>query len=206
MAYDSTLPCRPSRQQQHDQAAQSPLKTPHDETAHVLPLAVQRAVEACPGTASRPPVADRDHEQDARPDHGPRPPRTSLDVAMRSTHGRIRSIDVLNSETSDSTVDTDAKGLDAARRRPGEDHFVTSNASLDDAVFTSSTGLAGFDSRRRDRILTLPGTRAVYGGWSDVLVLGTPGHAPYPRPARTVYLDRRAPTIAIDRTPPSSTV
>lgn len=185
MTHDAAFSCRPSRVQQHDQVAQSPLKTPHDETAHVLPLAIQRAVDAYPHTAARPPVSGRDHEQEARPNLGPTGPANG---PLPPTHIHVRSVDVLNSGTSDSTVDTDAKGLDAARRHPGQDHFVTSNASLDDAVVTPDTGLAGFDSRRPDRILTTPGTRAEYGGWSDVLVPGTPGHVPHPRPTRAVRL------------------
>jgi len=62
----------------------------------------------------------------------------------RDTH----NLDVMNSGTMDSTVDTDGKTSDARRDLPlSRDNVVGSNASLDDSIETPAEGLAGIDSR-----------------------------------------------------------
>ncbi|VXC72085.1 conserved hypothetical protein [Burkholderia sp. 8Y] len=119
---------------QNERAADSPIKTPAAETAHIR-MSDAKAAES-----------GRDASADA-----PRAASAATAVTDASTR-RPRGIDVLNDDTLDDTVDTDAKNIHAKReaemlaREP--DSVIFSNATLSNHVPEPSGVLAGFDSRR----------------------------------------------------------
>jgi hypothetical protein len=116
---------------QTGRAADSPIKTPSTETAHIR-MSDAKAAES---------------GRDARPQSPQAEPAAATDAAQR----RPRGVDVLNDDTLDDTVDTDAKNIHAKReaemlaREP--DAVIFSNATLSNHVPEASGVLAGFDSR-----------------------------------------------------------
>ncbi|WP_082228685.1 DUF3005 domain-containing protein, partial [Ralstonia solanacearum] len=91
----------------------------------------------------------------------PNPSRT--DDPVRRAARRIRSVDAAGTEASDDTIDTDGKGLEAARNSsPWQDNVIFSNATAANHLPESDPNLAGVDSR--------PG----HGG---LLIATAPGHA-----------------------------
>lgn len=73
-------------------------------------------------------------------------------AAMGAKEGPTRSAELHNDRTHDSTVDTDGKNREAARRAGdgviGPDEVINSDATLDNSVPETPDGLAGFDSRK----------------------------------------------------------
>ncbi|WP_250474042.1 DUF3005 domain-containing protein [Caballeronia sp. GAFFF1] len=118
---------------QAGRAADSPIKTPSTETAHIR-MSDAKAAES--GRDARP------HTPQAEPE-----PAAVTDAVPR----RPRGIDVLNDDTLDDTVDTDAKNIHAKREAEmlarDPDAVIFSNATLSNHVPEASGVLAGFDSR-----------------------------------------------------------
>jgi hypothetical protein len=62
-------------------------------------------------------------------------------------HSRSVSVDVANTASSDNTVDTDGKALEAKRNlSPRHDNVITSNATLENNVPAPAFRLGGIDS------------------------------------------------------------
>jgi hypothetical protein len=125
------------KQAQH--AADSPIKKPEAETAHVKLSDAQKAAaggEAHAGTSTRPDVSTS-----AYTTIGPDGVREARPIGA----------DVLNDGSLDDTVDADGKNIQAQRydemlaNEP--DAVINSNASTVNYVDTPDDGLGGFDSR-----------------------------------------------------------
>ncbi|WP_250454132.1 DUF3005 domain-containing protein [Caballeronia sp. ATUFL_M2_KS44] len=155
----------PSQTQQNEMAAKSPVKTPASGTAG--PDAQTQAAEfgntknagsAEPGAAEHnkplPSFDDKAAERDAG------------DPVQRA-NSRIRSVDSDGMESTDDTVDTDAKSIEARRDLSGwHDNVITSNATLSNYVPTPALGLGGIESRPTGNlpsILPKKGYRVVMG-------------------------------------------
>jgi hypothetical protein len=124
---------------QTDRAADSPIKTPGAETAHVSMSDAGTAAaggEAHAGAHARKPIP-----QSADTTIGPEGERER----------RPLGADVVNDETLDDTVDADSKSRHAQReaemlsREP--DSVIATNATTVNFVPTPDDGLGGFDSR-----------------------------------------------------------
>ncbi|MDR5741320.1 MULTISPECIES: DUF3005 domain-containing protein [unclassified Caballeronia] len=158
----------PSQAQQNEMAAKSPVKTP--ATGTVGPDAAKQAEEfgktkhagsAEPGAAddnSPLPSFDESGNQSAARDSG--------DPVQRAS-GRIRSVDSDGMESTDDTVDADAKSIEASRDLSGwHDNVISSNATLSNNVPAPAAGLGGIDSRptgNMPSILPKQGYRVVMG-------------------------------------------
>ncbi|AEG70963.1 DUF3005 domain-containing protein [Ralstonia solanacearum] len=106
-----------------------------------------------PAASTRPPQPEPDAPANASRTNDP----------VRRAARRIRSVDAAGTEASDDTIDTDGKGLEAARdSSPWQDNVIFSNATAANHLPESDPDLAGVDSR--------PG----HGG---LLIATTPGHA-----------------------------
>ncbi|VXB41854.1 conserved hypothetical protein [Burkholderia sp. 8Y] len=136
----------PSQQQQKEMAAKSPAKTPATGTAS--PDAQTQAKEF--GSTS--------HASSAEPgpaDANGALPSIDEDAAsngssdpVREAESRIRSVDSDAMESTDDTVDADAKSIEASRDLSGwHDNVISSNATLSNNVRTPALGLGGIDSR-----------------------------------------------------------
>ncbi|MBB0022534.1 DUF3005 domain-containing protein [Ralstonia pickettii] len=94
------------------------------------------------------------------------------DPLARASH-RIRSVDAAGAEATDNTVDTDGKGLEAAKSpSQWQDNVIYSNASLDNSrpEPDPAAPIAGVDSRPsqgRPTIAVQPGQRVVMRGVVD---------------------------------------
>ncbi|KVR62784.1 2-oxoglutarate dehydrogenase [Burkholderia cepacia] len=160
----------PTPQQQREQIAKSPVKTP---AAGDMPDAATQAAEvaeagkrpltpeavAAKTPTGLPPIEVGAHAVD------------SGDPVRRAA-GRIVTLDNANMAMTDNTVDVDGKGMEA---RTGaselQDNVIYSNASLDDAVETPDEGLGGIESRpggNMPQIATRPGWRVRHVGDVDV--------------------------------------
>jgi len=97
------------------------------------------------------------------------PGPTPTDPVLRAAQ-RIRSVDVEGSETSDDTIDADAKGIEAAKNlSQWQDNVVYSDATLVNGYPTldPTAPIAGIDSRPdhgRPLIATTAGQRVVLLG------------------------------------------
>jgi hypothetical protein len=124
---------------QKDRAADSPIKTPGAETAHVKMSDAQTA--AAGGEAHAGAHARQALPESAETSIGPEGEREM----------RPRGADVRNDDTLDDTVDADSKSTHAQReeemlsREP--DSVISSNATTVNFVPTPDDGLGGFDSR-----------------------------------------------------------
>ncbi|AXF23891.1 2-oxoglutarate dehydrogenase [Burkholderia pyrrocinia] len=91
---------------------------------------------------------------------------------VRRAAGRIPTLDNANMAMTDSTVDVDGKGMEAAAgASEWHDNVIYSNASLDDAVDTPDEGLGGIESRpagNLPQIATRPGWRVCHTGDVDI--------------------------------------
>ncbi|AXV84698.1 DUF3005 domain-containing protein [Ralstonia syzygii subsp. celebesensis] len=94
------------------------------------------------------------------------------DDPVRLAARRIRSVDAAGTEASDDTVDTDGKGLEAARDpSPWQDNVIFSNATAANHIPETDPDLAGVDSRPGHGgllISTAPGHAVTYRGTVDV--------------------------------------
>ncbi|WP_175841866.1 DUF3005 domain-containing protein [Burkholderia arboris] len=91
---------------------------------------------------------------------------------VRRAAARIPTLDNANMVMTDSTVDVDGKGMEAAAgASKWHDNVIYSNASLDDAVETPDDGLGGIESRpsgNLPQIATRPGWRVRHVGDVDI--------------------------------------
>lgn len=138
----SNLESNPPREVQEEQARQSPVKRPETETSDLSPSEVAHADQ--PGNKNRSGQPDAQGDTDRPYGHETEHPDG---VSSEIEDVTPRSVDTANDDLSDDTVDTDGKARDAMLRRPGEDQYVSSNATLENAVPTPAVGLAGIDSR-----------------------------------------------------------
>ncbi|MDO3527225.1 DUF3005 domain-containing protein [Ralstonia pseudosolanacearum] len=94
------------------------------------------------------------------------------DDPVRLAARRIRSVDAAGTEASDDTIDTDGKGLEAARdRSPWQDNVIFSNATAANHLPENDPDLAGVDSRTGHGgllITTAPGHAVTYEGTVNV--------------------------------------
>ncbi|MGI4811827.1 MAG: DUF3005 domain-containing protein [Janthinobacterium lividum] len=169
----------PSREAQHEQAAQSPLKKPETETAHANAADVADAADAQQDTGNAPQSGNqstaRGRDARASGESDNQRPVPDLDTL------RPREQGVTNDQSLDDTVDTDAKDRDAKRPQFGSDNVINSDASLSRHVETPDVGLAGIDSRptgNLPQIVAKPGSAVIDEGVvEDVRLYGTAGSA-----------------------------
>jgi hypothetical protein len=177
MDEDTKDPARanPTQGQQSAMAGESPAKEPAHETGKADPAKMEKSF-ANTSAEGKHPAAKTPETQRVERSASPLPP---VDISLKAVdhpdpvmaaRSRIVSADTAGTQASDSTVDTDGKGREAQReRKPRQDHFVHSNASLDEHVPTSPVGLGGIDSRPEGsgaRIETKPGWHVVELGSS----------------------------------------
>ena len=98
------------------------------------------------------------------------PPNTPENDPLARASRRIRSVDAAGTEASDNTIDTDGKGLEAAKDPSHwQDNVIYSNASLANAnpEPDPEAPIAGVDSRRshgQPTVATQPGHKLVHQG------------------------------------------
>jgi hypothetical protein len=154
----------PTQAQQNEMAAKSPVKTP--ATGSASPDASTQAKEF----ASRSDAGSAE-PRDTRSTGSPLPPiddslitQESGDPVQRA-NSRIVGVDNEAMESTDDTVDADAKSIEAKRDLSGwHDNVITSNATLENNVPAPAAGLGGIDSRfigNGPAILTRKGYRVV---------------------------------------------
>lgn len=101
------------------------------------------------------------------------PPDSPRDDPLARASRRIRSVDAAGAEASDNTIDTDGKGLEAAKSpSQWQDNVIYSNASLENSrpEPDPAAPIAGIDSRPnqgRPTIATEPGQHVVMRGVVD---------------------------------------
>lgn len=101
------------------------------------------------------------------------PPDSPGDDPLARASRRIRSVDAAGAEASDNTIDTDGKGLEAAKSpSQWQDNVIYSNASLENShpEPDPAAPIAGIDSRPnqgRPTIATEPGQHVVMRGVVD---------------------------------------
>ena len=101
------------------------------------------------------------------------PPDSPRDDPLARASRRIRSVDAAGAEASDNTIDTDGKGLEAAKSpSQWQDNVIYSNASLENSrpEPDPTAPIAGIDSRPnqgRPTIATEPGQHVVMRGVVD---------------------------------------
>ncbi|SAK61581.1 2-oxoglutarate dehydrogenase [Caballeronia temeraria] len=123
---------------QKDQVADSPIKTPGTETAHVKMSDAQKAAaggEAHAGAGAKTETT-----------------KEGLHVGPQGVYEKPpRGVDVANDDGPDDTVDADAKSIHARReaemRAREPDSVINSNATTVNYVSEPGDGLGGFDSR-----------------------------------------------------------
>ncbi|KVH29811.1 DUF3005 domain-containing protein [Burkholderia cepacia] len=160
----------PTPQQQREQIAKSPVKTP---AAGDMPDAATQATEVAEG-GKRPltPEAVAAKTPTGLPPIDVGAHAVDSGDPVRRAAGRIVTLDNANMAMTDNTVDVDGKGMEA---RTGaselQDNVIYSNASLDDAVDTPDEGLGGIESRpggNMPLIATRPGWRVRHVGDVDI--------------------------------------
>jgi hypothetical protein len=127
------------KEKQNERTAQSPIKEPAAETAHI------KAGPAMKGPGSQGPFDTSE----------PATPMTSVGNErpgpLGMTHHHPRGADVANDDTLDNTVDADGKSREARHdmemREHSPDAVINSNATLVNYVPSPADGLGGFDSR-----------------------------------------------------------
>ncbi|WP_118179741.1 DUF3005 domain-containing protein [Paraburkholderia phosphatilytica] len=172
----------PTQSQQNEMAAKSPAKTP--ATGGAGPDVKTQAREFSAPAKAQTGQTIAGKQPAPLPIVQPGAGAEASGDPVRRAAQRIVSVDVANSGASDSSIDTDGKGLEAAREASGwTDNVVTSEATGDNAIATPDEGLGGFDSRvggNLPGIAARPGWRvrshgAVYverlnGGRAELLI------------------------------------
>ncbi|MBT2794683.1 DUF3005 domain-containing protein [Paraburkholderia strydomiana] len=133
--------------QQNEMAARSPAHTPATGSASPDAETLARefgstktagSAEPTPGPKTSDPLPPVDLDSQTSDSEDP----------LERARSRIVSVDVANTGSSDNTVDTDGKGLEAKRDLPAwHDNVISSNATLENNVPTPAAGLGGIDSR-----------------------------------------------------------
>jgi len=104
------------------------------------------------------------------------PPETPQNDPLARASRRIRSVDAAGTEASDNTIDTDGKGLEAAKDPSHwQDNVIYSNASLTNAhpEPDPQAPIAGVDSRPsqgQPTVATEVGHKVVHRGVVDETV------------------------------------
>ncbi|WP_244818066.1 DUF3005 domain-containing protein [Caballeronia sp. Lep1P3] len=136
----------PTQGQQKEMAAKSPAKTPATGTAS--PDAQTQAREfgsAKHAGSAEPGPAD---ENGALPSIDDEAASKRSPDPVQEANSRTRSVDSDGMESTDDTVDADAKSIEASRDLSGwHDNVISSNATLVNNVRTPARGLGGIDSR-----------------------------------------------------------
>ncbi|WP_244851244.1 DUF3005 domain-containing protein [Caballeronia sp. SL2Y3] len=154
----------PTQQQQKEMAAKSPVKTPATGTAS--PDAATQAKEfgsTKHAGSAEPGPAD---ENGALPSIDDRAASNGSSDPVQEAASRIRAVDDAGMESTDDTVDADAKSIEASRDMSGwHDNVISSNATLSNNVRAPARGLGGIDSRPTGNvppILAKRGYRVVF--------------------------------------------
>jgi hypothetical protein len=137
----------PTQKQQNEMAAKSPAQTPATGTAS--PDARTQAKEF--GSTSNAGAA----EPTGRTNNAANLPPIDLDAIttdspdpVQRAKSRTVSVDAANTASTDNTVDTDGKSLEAAKEQSSwHDNVISSNATLENNVPAPAAGLGGIDSR-----------------------------------------------------------
>jgi hypothetical protein len=131
-----------SQEKQAARAAASPLKTPETETAKAKVSDVAAAAEGQEAGLEASPAQAGTAAPDSSLKHAGPSGKTDI------TH---RTMNVLDDDTLDDTVDADGKNRDATTDESmiesNRGAFVGVNASLVNAAYEQGDGLGGFDSR-----------------------------------------------------------
>lgn len=151
----------PDPKYQRDEAAKRPAKMPAErrmpDAARERRLTPEMIAAKRP--TGLPPIERGTHVPD------------SADPVRRAA-ARIPTLDNANMAMTDSTVDVDGKGMEAAAgASKWHDNVIHSNASLDEAVETPDEGLGGIESRpsgNLPQIATRPGWHVRHVGAVDV--------------------------------------
>jgi hypothetical protein len=130
------------KDKQTQQAADSPIKTPAAETAHVK---MSDAAQAASGGEAHAGAGAKAPRNDA-------PPPAGMVIGPDGRPETLaRGADVMNDGTLDDTVDADGKNIQAQRYdqmiATEPDAVINSNATTENYVPTPDDGLGGFDSR-----------------------------------------------------------
>ncbi|SAK89284.1 2-oxoglutarate dehydrogenase [Caballeronia fortuita] len=125
---------------QKDQIADSPIKTPGAETAHVK---MSDAVTAAAGGEAHAGAGAKTRTESTK---------EGMHVGPQGTYEKPpRGVDVANDDGLDDTVDADSKNIHARReaemRAREPDSVINSNATRVNFVPEPGDGLGGFDSR-----------------------------------------------------------
>jgi hypothetical protein len=127
---------------QTDRTAESPVKTPAAETAHIPMSDAHKAAAGGDAHAGANAMNKKGEMSDS----------ATLEVGPAGVRERRPlGVDVMNDDSLDDTVDADGKNIQAKReeqmRAHQPDEVITSNATLVNYVDTPDDGLGGFDSR-----------------------------------------------------------
>jgi hypothetical protein len=131
-----------SQDKQTKRSAQSPVKTPAAETAHIKMSDAQKAAAGGEAHAGANAMDRKGEMSDS----------ATLEVGPAGLRERRpRGIDVVNDGAMDDTVDADGKSIQAKREESmlanQPDEVINSNATTVNYVPTPEDGLGGFDSR-----------------------------------------------------------
>jgi hypothetical protein len=131
-----------TQDKQTKRTADSPVKTPGSDTAHIKMSDAQKAAAGGEAHAGA----------NAMDRQGETTDSAMLEVGPAGVRERRpRGIDVINDGAMDDTVDADGKSLQAKREESmlanQPDEVINSNATTSNYVPTPADGLGGFDSR-----------------------------------------------------------
>jgi len=149
-----------SQSQQKSDLAATPGQTPATETARLDPNTAQAELGAPDARVS----ITRTDNKDANPlPHiDPERPTSASNDPVELADSKIVSVDSANMEASDSTIDTDRKGLDAKLDLSADQpNVIGTNATLVNNVATPARGLGGIDSRAEHNLPQI----ALKEGW-----------------------------------------
>jgi len=155
----------PTQGQQKEMMAKSPAKTPATGTASPDAQTQAREFGSTDNARSAEPGASK--ENDVQPSIDDKAASNGSPDPVQEANSRIRSVDSDAMESTDDTVDADAKSIEASRDLSGwHDNVISSNATLENNVPAPARGLGGIDSRptgNAPAILPKKGYRVVFG-------------------------------------------
>jgi len=169
----------PTQKQQNEMAAKSPVHTPAAGTASPDAHTQAKEFGSSSNAGAAEPTRRNDNAQNLPPIDLDALTADSPDPVHRAS-SRTVSVDAANTASTDNTVDTDGKGLEAKRGlSPWHDNVISSNATLENNVPAPAMGLGGIDSRAGGNMPLI----APRDGW-QVSYRGT------------VYIERRNGSLA----------
>ncbi|WP_027802591.1 DUF3005 domain-containing protein [Paraburkholderia dilworthii] len=158
----------PSQNQQNEMAAKSPAHTPATGTASPDARTQAKEFGSSPNAGAAEPTGRTNNLTVDSPD------------PVQRASSRTVSVDAANTASTDNTVDTDGKSLEAKRGLSSwHDNVISSNATLENNVPAPATGLGGIDSRAGGNLPMI----APRDGW----------HVTH---RGTVYIERRNGSLA----------